>query len=433
MLKQIAVIVAALAAAVGVITGVTRLHASANESRDAEVTATQVRTELETLQGPAWQADPEGAGLAIVIERMEALERRIARMLADLPREPVAADLRAAEAHIERNVAALNGIRSLVARRQFGRASALYQPTSEAALARAERSLAAVRAGYAARADRLLTRATIGSAGMILLLLAAFGFFYRRSARARDRLGAALRLLERAQEERQRLLGQTVRSAEHERMRIAAELHDGPIQHLASLGYVLDRACRRLRNGDADTGLAHVERARSELTSEVVGLRRVMCELRPPVLDEGGLEAAIRDYAAAFGREHGVCCEVEADLDGVALAPETETVIYRVTQEALANVAKHAGAQRVRIRVLAGDDDAQLWIDDDGSGFDPATLAELVRDGHYGLIGMRERVEDLSGTWGLRSAPGAGTSVHAVLPSAARPAAAEAPELALAS
>ncbi|MEW6583104.1 MAG: sensor histidine kinase [Actinomycetota bacterium] len=239
-------------------------------------------------------------------------------------------------------------------------------------------------------------------------------------AAAIGRMGLALRDNARALADRARLLAQTVRSAEQERVLVAAELHDGPIQHLASLSYVLDRAVRRLRDADADAALPHVERARLGLAAEIAGLRRLMAELRPPVLDEGGLQAALRDYAADFTRRHRVAVDVDADLDADALAPEIETVVYRVTQESLANVAKHAAAGAVQVRLRGTQEGIELAVDDDGCGFDVAALPDLAREGHFGLIGMRERVESVGGAWEVRSTPGEGTAVRVALPATPR-------------
>ena len=143
--------------------------------------------------------------------------------------------------------------------------------------------------------------------------------------------------------------------------------------------------------------VARVEHAQAALSAEVQGLRELMASLRPPTLDEVGLEAALRDHVGAFARRSGVSCSVKVDLDG-RLDGELETVVYRVTQEALQNVARHAEAGR-------------LWVELEGAG-DRVDLS--IRDGRFGLVAMRERVEMAGGRFQLDAHPGGGVTVRAM-------------------
>src|SRR5204863_9688146 len=143
--------------------------------------------------------------------------------------------------------------------------------------------------------------------------------------------------------ERAQLLDKTVQAAEEERSRLAAELHDGPIQRLTTMGYDLARSRRWLEKHELERGLSILESSQPQLSNEINGLRELMAALRPPVLDEVGLEAALREHVKTFMNRHGIVCSLETALDR-RLDPEIETVLYRVTQEALTNVAKHAGA-----------------------------------------------------------------------------------------
>jgi signal transduction histidine kinase len=231
------------------------------------------------------------------------------------------------------------------------------------------------------------------------------------------RMAGLIRLIEQAQAERGRLLDRTVQAAEQERIRLAAELHDGPIQHLSMLAYELERARLRLEAGRVDGGVASVRQTQEKLQHEVGELRRLMVGLRPPVLDEVGLEAALRDQVANFERRTQIACKVEVAL-AERLDPELETVLYRVTQEALNNVEKHARAGQLGVVLFGGREAARLEVRDDGVGFDPAATADLARLGHFGLLGMRERVELAGGTWTVWSRPGAGTVLTASLPKA---------------
>jgi signal transduction histidine kinase len=232
-----------------------------------------------------------------------------------------------------------------------------------------------------------------------------------RVERTRGRQRAAER---RAQEERSRLVNKILSVAEQQRSAMAAELHDGPIQALTRLGLLLERGQLRLRRGDAQEGRRLLAEAQRGLSEEVQALRRIMATLRPPVLEERGLVSALCDYVEMLRQQAGISCTLAADLPE-RLPEDQEIVLYRVAQEALTNVVRHARASTVRVELAERADQVVLKVRDDGVGFDPA--AEL-RGGldHFGLAGMRERVELAGGTWMVRSRPGAGTVLTATLP-----------------
>ena len=224
------------------------------------------------------------------------------------------------------------------------------------------------------------------------------------------RIAGLVRGLEQAEADRRRVLDRTVHAAEQERIYIATELHDGPIQRLAVLSYDLERAKQRMLGNP--TAVARVEHAQATLSTEVQGLRELMASLRPPTLDEVGLEAALRDHVGAFARRSGMAASVRVDLDD-RLDGELETVVYRVTQEALLNVARHAEAGRIWLELEGAGDRVDLEIGDDGVGFEPVTGATLVRQGHFGLVAMQERVEMAGGRFQLDTRPGAGVVLRA--------------------
>jgi signal transduction histidine kinase len=214
-----------------------------------------------------------------------------------------------------------------------------------------------------------------------------------------------------AQTERAALLDRTLRHGEEERIRIASELHDGPVQRLAALGYLLDRASRMGSRGDAGRTVELLDEALVELRREIGGLRRLMSDLRPPVLDESGLYNALRDLVAHLFGDTTVDAQVMGESGVERLPPETETVLYRVAQEALLNVARHAEAHCVRVQLVPGTNSLTLLVKDDGVGFSPAVARARRLEGHFGLIGMRERIELEGGLWSLESTPGAGTRI----------------------
>jgi signal transduction histidine kinase len=237
----------------------------------------------------------------------------------------------------------------------------------------------------------------------------------------RAELEAANANLERVQADRRKLLDRTMRSAEEERTRMAAELHDGPIQRLTALGYGLDEARIAVEFGDVRHGLDILSGTHQVLSSEIDELRRLMTRLRPPVLDARGLVLALRDLLDSFQRHTGIATDLMGASE-VRLNPDVETVLYRVVQEALTNVAKHAGASRVIVYLRVDEGQVETRVSDDGIGFDAATSGELTSRGHYGLAGMRERVEMAGGSYRLISAPGYGTVVLARVPSQRVPA-----------
>jgi signal transduction histidine kinase len=214
------------------------------------------------------------------------------------------------------------------------------------------------------------------------------------------------------QHERKRAMQSVLRMTEAERIRLAADLHDGPVQQLTALLYGLELARHHLRRGSPSTADELLAGLEDKATGEINELRRLMTQLRPPVLDELGLVTALRNQGQLFESTSGVRCAVDTEPElELKLAPELETVLYRVTQESLTNVGKHANASRVSISLAAVDGHVRLLIRDDGVGFDPGRATGLVAQGHFGLINMRERVEMVGGKLRVDSSPGRGTTI----------------------
>jgi PAS domain S-box-containing protein len=237
---------------------------------------------------------------------------------------------------------------------------------------------------------------------------------------------------ERVEAERRRLLERLHEAQEEERRHIAVDLHDGPVQGLAMLGYKLARARMLLEAGETAPALALVGACEADVAAEVAALRRTLRDLRPLVLDQHGLEVALHDHAQTVRERAGLAsCRVTARLDGRWLDPSTETALFRVAQQALANVADHARASNAEVlleRSAAGD--VTLRVVDDGCGFDPSHVqpvggqAGAPRAGAaaFGLTAMRERVEAIGGRLTIRTAPGEGTAVEVRVPAVpARP------------
>jgi signal transduction histidine kinase len=203
-------------------------------------------------------------------------------------------------------------------------------------------------------------------------------------------------------------LRHSLTAAEHERSRWARELHDSILQGLASRRVLLSSALKRGAGSELE---AAVGEALEDMGRDIDELRGLITELRPATLDQLGLRAALEDLAERFGHSAGV--EVAADLSIGAerLDPELETAVYRLVQESLTNVAKHAGADGVKLQVTAGGARLDVLVSDDGRGFDP-----IEKRRGFGLAGMRERVELAGGELRIESKPGAGTRVMASVP-----------------
>ena len=243
----------------------------------------------------------------------------------------------------------------------------------------------------------------VNAAGTVVL-------FVLLTARMTGLAGQAAR-----QQERERALAKVLEAAQQERIRLAADLHDGPVQELTALTYGLERVDRRLESQGPDAARVLLGEQKVQLTEVTRMLRNLLSELRPPALDEHGLAGALKLYGDAFAKQANLNISVDAQVEHRP-APEVETIVYRVTQEALANVSKHAKARHVWIRLAAEEHGVDLTIRDDGIGFDPAQAARLLKDGHYGLAGMRERVELGGGRLDLDSRPGEGTTIGVALP-----------------
>ena len=197
---------------------------------------------------------------------------------------------------------------------------------------------------------------------------------------------------------------------ENERSRVSRELHDDLGQRLVLLKMILKRGLDRVR-GELAQDLAE---AIQNTDSSLSAMRRVISELRPAILDDLGLEAAIEWQLERFERSTGLPAEFSGDVEGLDLSAFETTALFRVLQESLTNAAKHARASLVEVRLLSEDGNVVLEVRDDGRGFDPTNAGGAS----LGLISMRERLAAIGGLIDLQSAPGQGTAVRALVPRA---------------
>ena len=203
-----------------------------------------------------------------------------------------------------------------------------------------------------------------------------------------------------------------------ERARLSREIHDTLAQGFASVVTHLEAADAVL-DTDTDRARTHVQAAEAVARASLDEARGLVWTLRPAVLADGGLPAALQRVVAGAGPG------VELTISGVArpLHPEVEVTLLRAAQEALTNAHRHAHTTRVSVTLTYFDDEVSLDVIDDGQGFDPAAIAPPGPDGGHGLRGMRERAERLAGRLDIESTPGEGTAIALALPALPAPSA----------
>ncbi|MDI6768649.1 MAG: histidine kinase [Anaerolineales bacterium] len=200
-----------------------------------------------------------------------------------------------------------------------------------------------------------------------------------------------------------------LRSREDERACLARDLHDGPLQTLIGLNMQLGMLTSQ------SGGASAMDEMRAEIRGLLTDLRGVCVELRPPMLDTLGLAAAIRSLAKEWSAQNRVTVALDLPENSAlqSLPGDVAVNLYRVAQESLSNVARHAHAGQVTIRLVREGNGLRMDIEDDGRGFAmPDNLDALAAQGHFGLVGLRERVNLIGGSLNLQSVPGQGTRIR---------------------
>lgn len=255
----------------------------------------------------------------------------------------------------------------------------------------------------------LSTPAKLGYAALLCGLWALSTFATNRHVRARQlalerAVAERTTALDASQQALRELSEYNARALEEERKHVSRELHDELGQQLAALR--MEVSVLGLQAGDQPPLKAeHVDMLVDRVDRLVRSLRGLVTQLRPPALD-GGLAAALNWLVEEFRRGTGMACELELEAEH-ELAPDQATMVFRIAQESLTNIRRHAGASHVTMRLECSSERVVLSVRDDGLGFDAAARA----DG-YGLLGMQERARLLGGELGVTSAPGAGTTVR---------------------
>jgi signal transduction histidine kinase len=237
--------------------------------------------------------------------------------------------------------------------------------------------------------------------------------------RLRRQLAAAQREAQAATAHRDTLRGEllrrTVTAQEEERKRVARELHDEIGQTLAGLATGL-RGVQQSLNGDLERVRLQLRQLEGMTVRAIGELNHMVKNLRPSILDDMGLQAALKWYVGELNRRGTT--EIALRLDGVRgrLPSQTETILFRITQEALNNIVRHAQARHATVALARLDDVVRLCIGDDGVGFDVTPVLTGQAGSGWGLVGVRERVELVGGHCEITSVPGKGTTVCIEIP-----------------
>jgi signal transduction histidine kinase len=251
----------------------------------------------------------------------------------------------------------------------------------------------------------------LGLALAIGIAIAVLAVVY--AGRLEQRLHRQMSRGEELAHELQELSARLVTAQEQERRHIARELHDEIGQALTAIKVELAYAGRAI-DGGAVSGQA-LQTAKTITDSALHQVRDLSYLLHPAALDEFGLISAIDSHMKTFGRRHEIVTALSHEGMESRLAAETEAAAYRIVQEALNNIAKHAKATECRVRISRTPELLRLVVEDNGSGFDPSAVRSADRRG-LGLIGIRERASYLKGTVTIDSAPGHGTRLIVELP-----------------
>lgn len=201
---------------------------------------------------------------------------------------------------------------------------------------------------------------------------------------------------------------------ELERLRLAQELHDNPMQSLYSVIYKVEE----LRSSAVSHLGEELKKVTAEVQTVIDSLRATAQELRPPTIFDFGLENAIRSYADDFSEKHpNLSVELSLAQDRQILPEKIRLALFRIFQQALMNVVRHADATKVKVRFAFDAEEVRLEITDDGHGFEvPPNWMGFVRSGHYGLAGAAERVDSMGGVMVVESKPGNTTTVRVTIP-----------------
>jgi Signal transduction histidine kinase len=205
-----------------------------------------------------------------------------------------------------------------------------------------------------------------------------------------------------------------IKAQEEERRRVARDIHDGPAQTLANIVLRLEIA-EKLLDYDPSKVKNELQDLKKLVRSNLQDIRRIIFNLRPMALDNLGVVPAITKYLENFQENYGIHCELRIEGREKRLLSAMEVALFRLIQEGMTNVAKHANTTEVKIWLSFKDDWTTARISDFGKGFE--VNSAMASEDHFGLVGMRERVEMFSGCYSIQSTIGEGTTIELSIPS----------------
>jgi len=212
-------------------------------------------------------------------------------------------------------------------------------------------------------------------------------------------------------------LQEITRAQEEERKRIARELHDDTVQVLGSLSRQLDNLIRK-KHGFAPNEVLFLKDLQAQLNRGVQGVHRLVQNLRPSLLDDLGLIPALKSLAKGIQESDGIVTDLKVLGEERRFSPEVESLLFRIVQEALNNIRRHAQASEAQVVMEFAEDRIKVTISDNGRGFElSGGVDDLPRSGKLGLAGIQERARLLGGTTEVQSTPGKGTTLIVEVPS----------------
>ena len=212
---------------------------------------------------------------------------------------------------------------------------------------------------------------------------------------------------------------QIIKDQEDERLRVSREIHDGPAQEMANLIYQAS-ICERLVDTRPEEAKAGLQELRRQIRTCLADVRQIIFDMRPMSLDDLGLVPALRQLVSKLEERKILKTDFQVNGKERALEKHVEVTLFRIIQEGLNNIHRHAGVSEGRLRLLFSPNDLSILISDEGRGFDMAETEEMRKsgtgNGHFGILGMEERAKLIGASLNVISNPGEGTKIHVKLP-----------------
>lgn len=212
---------------------------------------------------------------------------------------------------------------------------------------------------------------------------------------------------------------QIIKAQEDERLRVSREIHDGPAQEMANLIYQAS-ICERLVDTRPEEAKAGLQELRRQIRTCLADVRQIIFDMRPMSLDDLGLVPALRQLVSKLEERKILKTDFQVNGKERALEKHVEVTLFRIIQEGLNNIHRHAGVSEGRLRLLFSSNDLSILISDEGRGFDMAETEEMRKsgtgNGHFGILGMEERAKLIGASLNVISNPGEGTKIHVKRP-----------------